>query len=108
MFTRVVAARAKFGKASQLVSTMQEEKVLPLVEQQRGFVDAILLVSDTDPNQFLAISVWESKLDAEYYTQEQSPKINGLLSHLVKGVPVCRTFDVASFSSRHLGTSRAA
>jgi hypothetical protein len=53
MFTRVVTARTKPGKASQFVGTIQA-KVLPLLEQQRGFVDAILFVSDTDPDQVLA------------------------------------------------------
>lgn len=107
MFTRVVAARTKVGKASEFVAVIQE-KILPLLEEQRGFVDAILLVSDTDLNQVLAISVWESKSAAEEYVREHSARIDGLLSHLVEGAPVCRTFDVATFSSRHLSTSRAA
>jgi quinol monooxygenase YgiN len=61
MFTRVVAARTKPGKASELVRTYQE-KVLPLLGEQRGLVEAILLVPDTDPDQVLAISVWENRL----------------------------------------------
>lgn len=64
--------------------------------------------SDTDSDQVLAISVLGNRLDAEYYSEKQALKINGLLLHLVEGVPVCRTFDVASFSNRDLSTKRVA
>lgn len=78
MLTRVIAVRTKLGKARELVELIQE-KVWPRLEQQRGFMDAILLVSDTDLDQVLAISVWESKSAAEQYLREHSAGIGGLL-----------------------------
>ena len=82
MFSRVVAVRTKPEKARQFAETI-EDKVLPILEEQPGFVDEIILVSDTEPDEILALSFWESQKDAERYTHEQYPRINELLSHLV-------------------------
>ena len=93
MFTRVVAVYAKPGKVRELSKTIHD-KVLPILEDQPGFVDEILLVSDTAPDQILALSFWESQQDAERYTHEQYPRINEFISHLVENAPVSRTFKV--------------
>ena len=53
MFSRVVAVRTKEGKARQLAKTIQE-KILPILESQTGFVDVVILISDTEPDQILA------------------------------------------------------
>ena len=82
MFSRVVAVRTKPEKARQFAETI-EDKVLPILEEQPGFVDEIILVSDTEPDEILALSFWESQQDAERYTHEQYPRINELISHLV-------------------------
>jgi hypothetical protein len=42
MFSRVVAVRTKEGKARQLAKTIQE-KILPILESQPGFVDEVVL-----------------------------------------------------------------
>jgi heme-degrading monooxygenase HmoA len=83
MFTRVVAVRTKPGKARDLSKTIHD-KILPILEDQPGFVDEILLVSDTEPDKILALSFWESQQDAERYTHEQYPRINELISPLVE------------------------
>ena len=83
MFTRVVAVRTKPGKAKDLTKTIHD-KILPILEGQPGFVDEILLVSDTDPDQILALSIWKSQQDAERYSHEQYPRIDELISNLVE------------------------
>jgi heme-degrading monooxygenase HmoA len=83
MFSRVVAVRTKPEKARQFAKTIQD-KVLPILEEQPGFVDEIILVSDTEPDEILALSFWESQQDAERYTHEQYPQINELISNLVE------------------------
>jgi len=42
----------------------------------------------------LALSFWSSKEDAEQYHWEQYPKISEMLSGLLDGPPVIRTFNV--------------
>ena len=58
MFSRVVAVRTKEGKARQLAKTIQE-KILPILESQTGFVDEVILISDTEPDQILALELLE-------------------------------------------------
>ena len=107
MFSRVVAVRTKEGKARQLAKTIRE-KILPILENQTGFVDEIVLISDTDPDQILALSFWKSQEDAERYTHGQFPRINELISHLVESAPVSRTFNVDAFSSHKVRAGKAA
>ena len=71
-------------------------------------VDEILLVSDTEPDQILALSFWQSQQDAERYTHEQYPRINELISHLVESPPVSRTFNVDIFTSHKITRGKAA
>lgn len=107
MFSRVVAVRTKEGKARQLARTIQE-KILPILESQAGFVDEIVLISDTEPDQILALSFWKSQEDAELYTHEQFPRVNELISHLVESAPVSRTFNVDAFSSHKIAAGKTA
>jgi heme-degrading monooxygenase HmoA len=101
MFSRVVAVRTKPGKARALAKTIHD-KILPILEDQQGFVDEILLVSDTEPDQILSLSFWKSQQDAERYSHEQYPRINELISHLVESAPVPKTFNVDTFTSHNI------
>ena len=55
MFSRVVAVTTKPGKAGELSKTIHD-KILPILRNQPGFVDVVLLVSNTEPDQVLALS----------------------------------------------------
>src|SRR5580692_2881680 len=79
MFTRVVEINAKSGKASELAKAIQD-KVLPILKKQTGFMDETVLVSDTEPNRIIGLSFWNSKEDAERYHREAYPKVNDVLS----------------------------
>ena len=107
MFARVVAVSTKPGKAREFTETIHG-RIVPMLEDQQGFVEEILLVSDTEPDQILALSFWESQQDAERYTHEQYPRINELISHLVSSAPVSRTFNVDAFSSHNIRSGKAA
>ena len=107
MFARVIAVRAKSGRAGDLAKTIRE-KILPILEEQLGFVDEILLVSDTERDQLLALSFWKTHQDAERFTHEHYLRINGLISHLVEGAPISRTFNVDAFRSHHIAAGKAA
>lgn len=72
MFTRVVELKAKSGKARELGQAIND-KALPILKKQDGFVDEIVLVSDTEPDRILALSFWKRQQDAERYSKEQYP-----------------------------------
>jgi heme-degrading monooxygenase HmoA len=107
MFTRTVEVTSKSGKARELASTIND-KVLPILKKQTGFVDETLLVSDTEPNQILALSFWNTKEDAERYQREQYPAIHEMVRHLLEADPVIRTFDVHTSTAHKLATQKAA
>ncbi len=107
MYTRVVELTTKPEKARELCAAI-DDKVLPILKKQAGFVDETVLASDTESNRVLALSFWNAKEDAERYHQEQYPKINQMLSHLLDGSPVIRTFDVHSSTTHRVAAGKAA
>ena len=60
MFTRIVELTTKPGKNRQLSDTIND-KVLPILKKQKGFVDETVLVSDKEDNRVLSLSFWNSK-----------------------------------------------
>ena len=107
MFTRVVELTGKSGKTKELANTINE-KVVPILKKQRGFVDETVLVSDTEPTRVLGLSFWNSKEDAERYHQEQYPKIHEMLKHLLETEPNIRTFDVHTSTAHRIVAGKAA
>jgi heme-degrading monooxygenase HmoA len=107
MFTRVVELTSKSGKAKELSNTLNE-KVLPILKRQTGFVDETVLVSDTESTRILGLSFWNSKEDAERYHREQYPKIQEMLRSLVETEPVVRTFDVHTSTTHRISAGKAA
>ena len=86
MYTRVVELTSKSGKARELANTIND-KVLPILQKQTGFVDEAVLASDTEATRVLALSFWSSKEDAEQYHREQYPKISEMLSGYLTALP---------------------
>jgi len=107
IFTRAVEVTPKSGKARELTNAINE-KVLPILKKQAGFVDETLLVSDTEPNQIFALSFWDSKEDAERYQREQYPAIHEMVRHLLEAEPVIRTFNVESSTTHRIAPGKAA
>jgi heme-degrading monooxygenase HmoA len=107
MFTRIVELTSKSGKAKELSDTINE-KAVPILQKQRGFVDETVLVSDTESSRVLGLSFWNSKEDAERYHQQQYPKIHEMLKHLLEAEPVIRTFDVHTSTTHRIAAGKAA
>ena len=107
MYTRTVEVTTKPGKAKELSNTIND-KVLPILKKQTGFVDETLLVSDTEPNRVLAISFWNTKEDAERYHREQYPAIQEMIRPLLDADPVVRTFNVDTSTTHKIAATKAA
>jgi heme-degrading monooxygenase HmoA len=107
MFTRVVELTSKSGKAKELSKTI-DEKVLPILEKQTGFVDETVLVSDTESTRVLGLSFWNSREDVERYNREQFPKIQEMLKPLLETEPTVRTFEVHSSNTHRIVAGKAA
>jgi heme-degrading monooxygenase HmoA len=107
MFTRTVEVTLKPGKARELANIIND-KVLPILKKQKGFVDETVLVSDTEDNRVLSLSFWNSKEDAEKYQREQYPAIHEMVRHLLEAEPVVRTFNVDSSTTHRIAAGKAA
>jgi quinol monooxygenase YgiN len=107
MFTRVVEITTKAGKSHELANAINE-KILPILRQQSGFLDETVLTSDMESNRVLALSFWKTKEDAERYNKEHFSKINDMISHLVETAPVVRTFNVHTSTPHKIAAGKAA
>ena len=107
MYSRAVEMTAQAGKMRELC-TMINDKVLPILRKQAGFMDEAVLVSDTESNRILGLSFWKAKEDAERYHREQFAKITELVSPLLQNAPVVRTFDVDTSTIHRVVAGKAA
>ena len=107
MFTRVVEITSKSGKARELCNTI-DEKVLPILKRQAGFVDETVIVSDTEPSRILALSFWHTREDAQRYEREQFDTVQKTVQHLMESAPVVRTFSVHTSTAHKIAAEKAA
>jgi heme-degrading monooxygenase HmoA len=107
MFTRVVELTSKSGKARELCNTI-DDKVLPILKRQTGFVDEIVIVSDAEPDHVLALSFWNTREDAQRYEREQFETVQKTIQHLMEAAPVVRTFNVHTSTAHKLAAEKAA
>lgn len=107
MFTRVVELTTKPGKNKQLSDTIND-KVLPILKKQKGFVDETVLVSDKDNNRVLSLSVWITREDAEQYHRAEYEKVREIVQHLLDAEPMIRTFDVHTSTTHRIAAGKAA
>jgi hypothetical protein len=107
MFARGVEVIAKPSKTLEVADTIRE-RALPILRKQSGFVDEIVLVSDTEVDHVLALSLWNTKEDAERYHGDEYPTLYGLLADLIEVVPTIRTFNVDSSTAHRIAAGKAA
>ncbi|MGA9793757.1 MAG: antibiotic biosynthesis monooxygenase [Terriglobales bacterium] len=107
MFTRVVELTSKPGKSRELSNTIND-KIMPILQKQGGFVDEMLLVSNAEPDRVLALSFWKTKEDAERYQRDQFKNVTETVRQLLGTDPFVRTFDVHTYASLKIVAGRAA
>ncbi len=107
MFTRLVDCTVKPDKREEFNQRMNNE-ILPLLHKQAGFVDEIILTSETDPTRTTALSFWKSKTDAERYQRETFPHISDILRPVLQNDPQVRTYNVEHSSTHKIAAGKAA
>jgi quinol monooxygenase YgiN len=106
MYTRIVEVTLKPGKLDE-ARTMMNREIAPALRTQTGFVDGLSLVSDTDPNTLLSITMWHTKAEADRYNTANFPKLIGMLEPLLTRYTV-KTFNVENSSFHKIAAGRAA
>ena len=107
MFTRVVEFTSKQGKAKEVANAINE-RVMPILHAQPGFLDAIVLTSATEPDRLLGLSFWNSADDADRYLREAYPEVIEILRSVLEIPPKVRTFNVEIFTTHKIGAGKAA
>ena len=107
MFTRIVELTTKPGQNKQLSDTIND-KVLPILKKQKGFVDETVLVSDKEDNRVLSLSFWNRREDAEEYHRAEYQKVHELVRPLLEAEPMIRTFDVHTSTTHRIAAGKAA
>src|SRR5947209_7366965 len=105
MFARTVSMQVKTNSLKQFTETFENE-IIPTLHKQKGFKDEVLFVVPGGP-EVLAISMWESKNDAETYNSTSYPGVLKSLSNLIEASPKLKTYDVVS-STFHKISAREA
>jgi len=76
-----------------------EQEILPLLQRQKGFQDAITLVASNGA-EAVGISLWEQRADAEAYHRTAYIGAQELLSKVIEGTPKVQTYDVGTSTAR--------
>ena len=94
MFARNVSIRLKPNTLKDFNQTL-EKKIVPTLRKQAGFRDEITLASD-DNTYVTAISLWDSKEQAEAYNTSTHPAVLKTLDKFLDGAPKVRVSSVLS------------
>jgi hypothetical protein len=94
MFARHVSIKLKANSAPEF-NRIIESEILPLLRKQKGFRDEITFVAP-ERSLALAISLWDTKGDAEAYNRAGYTEVLKGLSKVVEGTPNVETFEVAN------------
>lgn len=101
-----IDARLKPGRKEDFLKTFNS-LVLPLLKQQDGFVDEILLFED-GTNTGIALSLWNSRKEAEQYQNNVLEKTKSFVEHLLESNVTVRSFEVAASETFHIKARKAA
>jgi hypothetical protein len=91
MFARHVSIHLKSNMLSDYTRSFENE-ILPLLRKQKGFKDEITL-SNPSSLDVVAISLWESKANAEAYNTNTYPEVLKTFARMIDGTPQVQTFE---------------
>ena len=94
MYAREITTRLKSSMLNEFNKTFEQE-VIPMLRKQKGFKDEITFFIP-DANNVVAISLWNSKDEAEAYNTAGYPEVLKSLERFLDGSPKLRVSDVIS------------
>jgi heme-degrading monooxygenase HmoA len=92
-FVRIGQFTAKRELISELRTTYADEAI-PIIRAAPGNISAVLLQQHRADDEFLAITVWRTQLDAEAYESSgQAQQIVAKVRHTFASAPTLQTYD---------------
>jgi len=105
MYTWNVRMKLRPGCALEF-RRLLEQKIIPLLREQKGFQDEITLVA-SKRNEAIAISFWDNQENADAYNHVAYLDVLRALSKVIEGMPAVETFEVADSTLHEIGASAA-
>lgn len=106
MYARQVSIELKPNSQTDFTHKLESE-IIPMLRKHAGFMDEITFVEPGGIRTF-AVSLWDSKQNAEAYSQKSYADVTRMLSGLIKGTPRVKTFEVAHSTTHKIGTTQKA
>ena len=94
MFARNIFVHLKSNMLSDYTRTFEKD-TLPLLRKQKGFRDEIT-VSNPSSLDVIAISLWETRADAEAYNTSTYPEVLKTFARMIDGTPKVQTFEAVT------------
>jgi hypothetical protein len=105
MFARNVSFNLKSNMLSDYTRTFEKD-ILPILRKQNGFKDEITLSGPGGVN-VTAISLWDTKTNAETYNTNAYPEVLKTMQRFIDGTPKVQTSEVVN-STVHGGVHATA
>jgi hypothetical protein len=94
MFARNISFHLKSNMLSDYTRTFENE-ILPLLRKQKGFKEELTL-SNPGSQDAIAISLWESKANADAYNTNIYPEVLRTFARMIDGTPKVQTFEAVT------------
>lgn len=94
MFARRVTMKLKPNARSEFTQTLENE-IVPMLRKHSGFADELTFLGSSG-TQAVAISLWDTKANADAYGRDGYAKVLKGLSKVIDGTPVVRTYEVSN------------
>jgi quinol monooxygenase YgiN len=105
MYTRNVRIKLRADSVQEF-RRLVEQKIIPLLQTQKGFQDEITFVT-LERNEAVAISFWDSQENADAYNHVTYLDVLRTLSKVIEGMPIVETFEVIDSTSLKIASSAA-
>ncbi|MBA3914406.1 MAG: hypothetical protein H0X25_11285 [Acidobacteriales bacterium] len=111
MFARLEFVHTPHRKEDFLEKVRHE--ILPILKAQRGFIDLIPFVPESNMEfgrveKLISISLWADKWDAEKYEQDVFPLVQEILKPFITKPITIKAYTVDAALSEHLAKALAA
>jgi quinol monooxygenase YgiN len=93
MFARIVSMQLKPNSTSEF-RQLFDTQILTTLRSQEGFCDELLFEDPGGP-EVVAISLWDSREDAEAYDSAAYPDVVKALAKVIERAPVVKTYQLA-------------
>jgi hypothetical protein len=103
MFARTVSIHLKPNTLNDFTQTLEKD-VVPMLRKQAGFRDEIALAADGGTD-VTAISLWETKEQAETYATTTYPAVLKAFDKFLDGQPKVHVSRVINSTSHKLGVT---